>query len=151
MPVYRYEKYRYPRVKVETRAKNRARALFRLADRDGSGVVDADELKWVLERCFLNDEFDVDELMFELDEDYSGEVDLEEFLSYFANNKALVRRMATRMEQHGETADRVILAALTSIPWLSGIKALAYGEPCQPVEGLVERFDIEPFSDFSAK
>ena len=46
----------------------------------------------------MNDEFDVDELMFELDEDYSGEVDLEEFLSYFANNKALVRRMATRME-----------------------------------------------------
>ena len=71
----------------------------------------------MLQQTLCDEEFDADELMFELDEDYSGEVEVGEFLNYFVQNKKLVRRFTTALEQQGETKDRVVLGLIATAPW----------------------------------
>lgn len=102
----------------QARAVARIREIFRSADRDESGKLDEEEVKFVLQQCFVDDEFDVDELFFEADEDYSGEIDYEEFLKFFSEKRDLVRRMSLVMEARGDKVDRGAVLLIAVAPWI---------------------------------
>jgi Ca2+-binding EF-hand superfamily protein len=67
----------------ELERKEKVRAIFEVFDADGSGSMDADELKELLkELCLPTSEEEVDRMMVEMDDDESGEIDFEEFYSW---------------------------------------------------------------------
>lgn len=71
----------------EIERKEKVRAIFEVFDADGSNSMDADELKDLLcELCLPAKEDDVEKLMVEMDEDESGEIDFEEFYSWYIQN-----------------------------------------------------------------
>jgi len=94
------------------------REIFRSADKDGSGKVDDAELRFCLQQCFLDEELDPDEAFFEMDDDYSGEVDYEEFLRFFESRKDLTRKLSCVLESQGAKADRAAVFLVAAAPWL---------------------------------
>ena len=60
------------------------RTVWQQVDVDGNGTLDQDELKTVLLRMgYAEEELDIAQMMEELDEDKSGDVDYEEFTAWF--------------------------------------------------------------------
>ena len=64
------------------------RRMFSLMDRDGSGKISKDELKDLLHsQGYYPSESELETMMEEIDSDHSGEIDFEEFVSYFTKQR----------------------------------------------------------------
>jgi len=95
-----------PYISRKERMAEEANYLFRLVDEDGSGLIDEEELKLMIEHTGqqVKDE-EIESIMKVLDLDKSGEVDEQEFTSWYLDDsdKWLSRRRRDRRDHFNDT------------------------------------------------
>lgn len=120
-----FHKTRHTRSKQELMG-HEALVTFEMFDGDGSGQIDADELKGMLRELSipLNDE-EFGALMTEIDADGSGEIDFGEFLQWYTGGGGEEAAQDASMAQK---AFKVVLQAQHAIMELSGVILRKRGE-----------------------
>eukprot|EP01043_Picozoa_sp_COSAG02_P029571 COSAG02_NODE_1846_length_10682_cov_3.066900_1_plen_3275_part_01 len=109
--------------------------VWKQVDADGSGALDRDEVRQVLILMGrAEDEIDLDAAMAEIDSDRSGEVDYQEFETWFFNRGVDLAATFAAMDIDGD-------GSLTHKEFRDGLRALGINLPVSQVEGLIATFD----------
>ena len=109
--------------------------IWKQVDVDGSGALDRDEVRQVLILMGRSeDEIDLDAAMEEMDDDRSGEVDYQEFETWFVNRGVDLAATFAAMDVDGD-------GSLTHKEFRDGLRGLGINLPISQVEGLIATFD----------